>query len=225
MHHFTEPFHACFAYLLSRNRSGYTSLVGGERNRGGGSESEAFRLRYAHTLRKRARGGFVRPTRRGLMWRANARQAGEFEIFLSRRRGERGEGEQKQRNGLHTAGNGNRASLSLSLSPSEGGCQETKRHYHAASRVRPSVRPSVRQTDADPAISLVGGHLGHARARSRSDGHVSLRFISTNPLETDADGCGRKKSSSQVVDERLKHDAIGRDFPSAVMSQCVYSTA
>ena len=141
------------------------------------------------------------------MWRANARQAGKFEIFRSRRRGERGgEDEQKQRNGLHTAGNGNRASLSLSLSEEAAKKQSdiTMRHH-----------ASVRQTDADPAISLVGGHLGHARARTRSDGHVSLRFISTNPLETDADGCGRKKSSSQVVDERLKHDAIGRATPTS----------
>ena len=30
----------------------------------------------------------------------------------------------------------------------------------------------VSPTDADPAISLVGGRLGHARARTRSDGHV-----------------------------------------------------
>ena len=82
------------------------------------------------------------------MWRANARQAGEFEIFLSRRRGERGEGEQKQRNGLHTAGNGNRASLSLSLSlcrreAAKKQSDITMRH-HAS--VRPSVRPSVRRT-------------------------------------------------------------------------------
>ena len=74
------------------------------------------------------------------MWRANAGKAGKFEIFRSRRRGERGEDEQKQRNGLHTAGNGNRGSLSLCRREAAKKQSDITMRHHA------SARPSVRRT-------------------------------------------------------------------------------
>ena len=131
----------------------------------------------------------MRPTRRrrrGLMCCANARQAGKFEIFRSRRRGEKTSKNKEM--GYIPQGMEIEA---LPLSPWPRSCQETKRHYHAASRVRPSVRRTllIQQSSWWAVVSDM-------RARGRG------RTVTSSPkihfYKSIRDGRGRLRSKEKL---------------------------